>query len=78
MNDHLEERCAPHAISQVRSCDGSAHATHRELTGLVLYYCNCGYSSGWVDRSTLPLPADFIRDHLPPGTSVGWPKEPTA
>ena len=50
MSGHLEERCEPHAISQIKSCDGSAHATHRELTGLVLHYCNCGYSSGWVDK----------------------------
>lgn len=73
MTHSLETRHAPHTIFQVASCDGSQHATHREFTGRVLFYCNCGYSSGWVDKETLPQPTDFIRDHLPPGSI--WPDE---
>jgi hypothetical protein len=65
MAHELIARHDPHVYQQVRSCAGDEHATHRELTGLVLHFCNCGYSSGWVDKSTLPPPDEFIREHRP-------------
>lgn len=65
MTHELVPRHDPHVYQQVQSCDGTEHATHRELTGLVLYFCNCGYSSGWVNRFELPEPEDFIRAHRP-------------
>jgi hypothetical protein len=63
--EHLEARHDPHVVRQVNSCTGTEHATHRELTGLALHYCNCGYSSGWVPVDSLPTPAAFIADHQP-------------
>lgn len=57
-------------IAQVSSCDGKEHATHRELTDLRLFYCNCGYSSGWKNLSELPDATEFLRDHLPPGVAM--------
>lgn len=76
MTHELAPRHDPHTIAQVVSCDGTEHAMHRELTSLRLFYCNCGYSSGWVDTLALPEAADFIRDHLPPGVTWPLPKEP--
>jgi hypothetical protein len=73
MTHELEPRHEPHTVFQVASCSGKEHAMHREMTGKVLFYCNCGYSSGWVDKDTLEEPADFIQAHLPPG--VTWPSE---
>lgn len=74
MTEELENRHEPHCVNQLASCTGKEHATHRVFTGKVLYYCNCGYSSGWVDASDMPLPSEFINDHMPPGFSsgVGW------
>lgn len=72
MTEHLEVRHDPRTIHQVASCTGKEHAMHREFTGKVLFYCNCGYNSGWVEKDTLPLPTEFIKDHLPPG--VQWPE----
>lgn len=65
----------PRTSVQIESCvdPGDHHAVHRRQTGLALYTCNCGYSSGWVSMESLPLPVDFIRNHLPPG--VEWPEE---
>jgi hypothetical protein len=65
MAHELVSRHDPHVYHQVRSCMGDEHATHRELTGWALYFCNCGYSSGWVEASTLPPPTEFIHEHRP-------------
>lgn len=78
MNEELKVEHRPHCVSQVASCSGKEHAMHRELTGMVLYYCNCGYSSGWIDRDFVPVPTEFIRNHLPPGVTIPWQKEETA
>lgn len=77
MSHELRTEHDPHIVRQVKSCDGREHATHRDLTDLALFYCNCGYASGWVDVSTMPQYSDFIRDHLPPGATWSWPKEAT-
>lgn len=71
MNCELHIVCEPHTIRQSRLCDGE-HAVHRDMTDLVLYYCNCGYSSSWQKLEDMGPPADFIKDHLPPG--VVWPE----
>lgn len=63
--EHLEARHDPVVVQQVKSCTGTEHAMHRKATGLVLYYCNCGYSSGWVAADTTPTPAAFIAEHPP-------------
>lgn len=64
--DHvLEPDHAPTIVRQVKSCSGKEHATHRELTGLMLYHCNCGYSSGWLPEEMLPDANEFSRDHRP-------------
>jgi hypothetical protein len=67
----------PKTIWQVESCvdPGDHHATHRRFTGLVNYLCNCGFSSGWVTKDSLPDPTDFLREHLPPGVEWPWPQE---
>ncbi len=73
----FEVRHEPKTVFQVESCvsPGGHHALHRRFTGLAHYTCNCGYSSGWVPRGTLPPPTDFIRDHLPAGVVWPWPDE---
>jgi hypothetical protein len=63
--EQLETRHEPTVVRQVQSCTGTEHAMHRELTGLVLYYCNCGYSTGWVSVDTVVSPDAFIADHPP-------------
>lgn len=65
MTHELVPRHDPHTFRQVQSCTGTEHAMHRELTDLALYFCNCGYSSGWVPADTLPQPSDFISAHRP-------------
>lgn len=65
MAHELASRHDPHCVHQVKSCLGDEHATHRELTGMALYWCNCGYTSGWVPASDLPAPTEFIEAHRP-------------
>jgi hypothetical protein len=67
MTHELTPRHSPSTVHQIRSCDGREHATHREITGLSLFFCNCGYNSGWVPSSELPLPSEFFDQHTPPG-----------
>lgn len=76
MNEAFELRHVPHTVHQVRTCTTAqrGHAVHRELTGLVLYSCNCGYSSGWVDAQSLPTPSIWLRDHMPSG-ATSWTGE---
>lgn len=63
--EELVARHDPVVVAQVKSCTGTEHAMHREASGLVLHYCNCGYTSGWVPAETLPTPAAFIAEHPP-------------
>jgi hypothetical protein len=64
----------PMTLHQLRTCvpgndaGDEGHVLHREFTGLALYACNCGYSSGWVDANALPQPSDWVLGHLPRGT----------
>lgn len=68
ISETFELRHSPQVYHQIESCvdPGDHHALHRRPTGLACHVCNCGYNSGWVHKSTLPLGHDFIRDHLPP------------
>jgi hypothetical protein len=63
----------PRTLYQVETCEdpGDHHARHRRFTGLVNYVCNCGYSSGWALKATLPEASDFIKAHMPPDAE--WP-----
>ncbi len=66
MDHELTAHCEPRTVFQTKSCDGTQHAMHRELTGKVLYYCNCGYASGWQNKDDMVPSTDFINGHLPP------------
>ena len=39
----------------------------RRATGLVLAACNCGYTTGWITKQTLPSSAWLIARHGVPG-----------
>lgn len=71
-NETFTTPCRPMTWRQVQECVGSRepHALHRRLTELAHYFCNCGYSSGWVPVDTLPLPSDFIEQHMPPSDPI--------
>ncbi len=66
MSDEFELRHEPRILRQVTTCKnpGDSHAVHRQLTGLVHFSCNCGYSSGWVPGEDMPLPSEFFDEHL--------------
>lgn len=66
MTHELEVYHNPHTLYQVKGCSGKEHAMHRELTGVALFYCNCGYSSGWLTQEELPDPHEFIEAHRSP------------
>ena len=67
-----------HYLNQIETragaptADGTQWAENR-LTGLVNVVCNCGYSSGWVPRDGMPLPADMIGAHPHPGYAPPTP-----
>lgn len=41
-------------------------------TGRVCYVCNCGVATGWVERDTLPLPSEWVYEHLSDEDKVRW------
>lgn len=56
--------CRPRVTMQQMECVGE-HAVHRRLTEMVHFMCNCGFSSGWVSKDTMPQPSDFLEEHAP-------------
>lgn len=61
-------------LAQIRSRPGPPDEQGRqwmvrETTGLVSYQCNCGWSTGWVPRETVPLPDEAHRLHPAPDYS---------
>lgn len=66
MNEVFLTPCRPHLTRQIVECVASNdHAVHRQLTELVHYLCNCGYSSGWVPVDSVPTSSEFIAQHAP-------------
>ncbi|WP_340382294.1 hypothetical protein U5640_36310 [Streptomyces sp. SS7] len=58
--NQIERRPTPAADDEGR------HWMEARKTGLAIAVCNCGYSSGWIPRSTLPGRMRLLADHGTP------------
>lgn len=45
---------------------------YHQLTGMSCYICNCGLMTGWVARESLPLPSEWIYEHMSDEDKERW------
>lgn len=77
-SDWILDHGSAHTLNQARTRwirseqDPETLIAERELTGLVHYVCNCGASTGWVPRETVPSPGDWHELHMSDLDRARW------